>query len=65
MTALAKLFDQIRQLPPERLKLVVNYAEYVVTGRSRKDRRNESDATLEEHIDEIHKANRARRMAAS
>ena len=34
MTDLAKLFDQIRRLPPARRKLVVNYAEYVVTGRS-------------------------------
>jgi len=65
MTDLDKLFDQIRQLPPDRLKLVVNYAEYVVTGRSRKDRQNESDATLEEQIEAILKANRAHPPAAS
>jgi hypothetical protein len=65
MTDLDKLFDQIRQLPPDRLKLVVNYAEYVVTGRSRKDRQNESDATLEKDLEAILKANSARRTAAA
>ena len=65
MTDLDTLFDQIRQLPPDRLKLVVNYAEYVVTGRSRKDRQNESDATHEEQIEAILKANRAHPPAAS
>ena len=65
MTDLDKLFDQIRQLPPERLKLVVNYADYVLTGRSRKDRKSERDATHAERLEAIDKANRARLMVGS
>jgi hypothetical protein len=59
---LEALFEKIRKLPAGRRKQIRDYAEYVASGCSRKDRRCALGDDLEAVMKALEKENRVRRV---